>query len=1616
MTIDELLTNYRSSAESEVDKGAKFERLMKNFLLTYPVYDGIIDKVWLWKEFPFRADFGEHDLGIDLVAKTFEGELWAVQCKFYAEDTTIEKAAVDSFISSSARVVGGKKFSKRIFISTSSNFTKNAKEMLENQTPPVIQIDISTLRNAAVDWQQLDAGNFGKVAVIQRNLRDYQKEAIAAAHEHFKNNSRGKLIMACGTGKTFTALKIAEDLTEGRGFILYLVPSLSLMGQTLNEWASFAEKPFNTLLVCSDETVTKKAVEEDTIERVNLPISPTNDPQKISDELKKFHTDRMKVIFSTYQSIEKVIAAQEKFKTPFDLVICDEAHRTAGNSQKDKEARLFSLVHKNENINAARRMYMTATPKLYSETLKNKAQDNNIFVWSMDDENIFGAEFYRISFKRAIELDCLSDYKLLLFAVSESEIQSNLRDEIFNIVEEYVLKEYGKTSKEIKLSFDVDDIAKLVGTINAMSKRVTDDSKELLEGDLKPMNKAVAFLPKIVNSKVTAKILETVENLYKASLKESERAKLIDITANHVDGSSTSGYREEILNDLKKTPADRCKIISNVRCLSEGVDVPSLDAVIFLTPKKSKVDIVQAVGRALRKAAEKKFGYVIVPIIVPSNVNGEVKQYFEENNEKYQTIYEVARMLGAHDDAMNVEIERLNASGKSSKIKILRTPEFDASQTNLPFEIFQTELIAQVVNHAGNRNYWRDWASKVSVIVQRHTEEIKKLIAQKDSPQAAAFNQFLADLHKIINPAITEDEAVDMLAQHLVTRPVFEALFDNFSFVQNNPVSKSMTQILYQLDKTGLEHARAELQSFYDNVKESCKNMGDAKNRQKIIVSLYDSFFKMALPQTVERLGIVYTPVEVVDFILNSVNDVLQKEFHRTVSSENVHVLDPFSGTGTFLTRLIESGLIQPADLLRKYQSELHANEIVLLAYYISAINIENSFHSFLGIQGNRDTGEQGKNPYIPMSLSPYIPFTGVCLTDTFQTYENSDNKQTYLTGFENPLRENSALIKKQLDTKIEIIVGNPPYSVGQKSANDNNQNVHYTKLEKRIAETYAAKTAATNKNSLYDSYIKAFRWAADRIKDGGIIGFVTNAGWLDGAAMDGLRKSFAQEFSSIYVFNLRGAIRGKIGDGAKREGGNVFDIMAGVAITILVKNPAVLRDAAEIFYYEFEDYLSRDDKLKKMQALHSVLSDEFKILTPNDKGDWINQRGNIFEKFILIGDKKDNSPQTFFYPYYSKGINTARDAWCWNFSKSEVAKNIDATIKIYNEFDTENNDSKKISWSEGLIANAKRKKQIIFNVEKIVEGVHRPFCKSNLYFDNHLNERVYLMSKIFPTGKEKNLLICTSGVGSNRDFSVYIFDKIISLDAIEKGQCFPLYWYEDSQSAGKSKEAEGKREEQGNLFEKPTASCPMPNAFAVRRDGVTEYILERARLLHGAGVSKEDIFYYVYGFLHLPRYREEFAADLKKSLPRLVMVQDTEKFFALRDAGRALAEIHLNYEKQEPPSGVEVIGAESGNFAVTKLRLSKDKTELYYNKDITIKNIPARAFEYVVNGRSPLEWIIDRYQIKTDKASQITNNPNDWCAEHNQPRYILDLILSCITVSLKTLDIVENLPEVNFE
>ena len=1517
-TLNEILQKYRSDSSSEHQKGSRFEVLMKNFLLTYPPYRGKFSDVWLWNDFPFKNDFGGKDLGIDLVTKTFDNEFWAVQCKFYAESSTIDKPAIDSFLATSSKIFDtDKKFSARIWISTTNNFTDNAEKTLQNQSPPVTKISLTDLQNATVDWQKLDEGIFGKNALLPREPLQHQIDAINATYDYFQNFNRGKLIMACGTGKTFTSLKIAEKLFP-RGKILFLVPSISLLKQTLDEWSAFSENPFNYICVCSDDTVSKNS---DEFLKINLPMPSTTDSEEISRRIKNF-SDNMTVIFSTYQSVEKVADA----KISFDLIICDEAHRTTGQASNNDE-KYFTKIHSENFIHGKKRLYMTATPRLYNSDAKKKAADKDIEIWSMDDEKIYGDEIFHISFSDAIEKNLLSDYKVIVLTVNENSVPS----EIQNLIADDKI-------------INIDDISKLYGCINALQKPIFNDFEE----NFTPLNKSVAFCQ---NIKISKKIAEIFNHM--------------NVNSEHIDGTMSAAIRDKKLSWLKN--ATDCRILTNVRCLSEGVDVPSLDAILFLSPRKSKVEIVQAVGRVMRKSFSKNYGYIIIPVVVPIDKNPEDAL---ESSKDFSTIWDVLNALRAHDSRMDIFIEEIKLQNSSSHIQIKNFETSEQITLPLYFKKLQDVIFARMVERVGNRRYWEQWAKDIAEIAERHKQKILKLVNRVE------FQEYLRGLRKNINQNISEIDAVEMLAQHVVTKPVFEALFENYSFVNNNAVSKSMQKIFNLLDT---EDDNAQLEKFFDSVRQRCKIAKNAEDRQKIIIELYDKFFKTALPLTVERLGIVYTPVEVVDFILNSVNDVLQKNFGKTLSDKKVHVLDPFTGTGTFITRLIQSGLISQKDLLRKYQNEFHANEIILLAYYIAAINIENTFHDAL-------------------ELKNFFPFEGICFTDTFEMYERDEVE--YLDF---ALEENAERVNDQKEIEIKIIIGNPPYSVGQKSANDNAQNNFYPKLENRISETYAKNTQATNKNSLYDSYIKAFRWASDRIGESGVIGFVTNAGWIDGAAMDGMRKCFSEEFSEIYIFNLRGNQRTQ-GEISRKEGGKIFGSgsRAPIAITILVKNPEHNGDA-EIFYLDIGDYLSREEKLIKISATKTVLSDEFKKIIPNDKYDWINQRGDEFEKYIpLAPDKKFNLNAESFFIVYSRGICSDRDYWCYNFSRKSLEKNIRTTIDFFNENTPENINPKKIVWTRATKNNKNRGKKYVYDDEKIISAMYRPFCEEFFYYDSDLNEMMYQMKKIFPRGNEKNLIICI--VHGEKNFSVFLTKKICDVQFQFNGQCFPLYYYEENV---------------GNLFEKSKA----------RRDNISDHIKNLAAKKYGISVLKkipeknyciekntlsDEIFYYVYGFLHLRSYREKFSAELKKSLPRIFFVDEYEKFKKISSAGRELAEIHLNYEKFDAPAEVEVI-IEKNNFYVKKMRLSKDKTTLNYNEYITIKNIPPRSFEYVVNGRSPLEWIIERYQIKIDSASGIENNPNDWCLEHGDEKYILKLILSSMTVAIKTLEIVENLPDVEF-
>lgn len=1603
LSFRDVLTKFRKEAFSERDKGTKFERLMKSYLQIAPEYERKFKEIWLWDEFPFRNDFSGKDTGIDLVAQTVEGDYWAIQCKCYDEKSRINKDGVDSFLATSSKEFCNDKmetqrFEYRLWISTTNNWNSEAERTIRNQNPPVLRISLSDLDNAPIDWEKLINGD-GKALKAKYPLREHQKLAVEKTHKYFETSDRGKLIMACGTGKTFTSLKIAENETNNNGLVLFLVPSIALLGQTLREWMSQSDKPIHPICICSDSKITQDDDGNGSVVDLALPASTDVESirrQLYAAKLAQKNNSGMIVVFSTYQSIDvissaqKKINAQEKGAFVFDLVVCDEAHRTTGVILSDKAEAAFTKIHDNEIVVAKKRLYMTATPRLYTDASKQKAQEGNAVLCSMDDTNIYGEEIYRIGFGEAVKKDLLSDYKVLILTIREDQIPVALQNVI----------------KDKNNEIDTDDASKLIGCINALSKRVL-DTDESFNDDKKAMHTAVAFCQSIKISKKISNMFNEHKDTYYDSLTQEERAKLVGVSADHIDGSMGASERAEKLSWLKNVSQDSqdCHILCNVKCLSEGVDVPSLDAVMFLSAKNSQVDVVQSVGRVMRKSktTDKKYGYIIIPIVVPADIEPEQAL---DDNERYKVVWSVLNALRSHDDRFDAEINQIDLNKKKgNRVRVIglddgtkpaNNGEDAPKQLSLPYlEKLQDAMFAKMVKKVGNRQYWVQWANDVAHIAERYIERINHLIVT-DEKHRKEFDKFLKGVRKNINPSISEDSVVQMLAQHLITQPVFEALFENYSFVANNPVSKSLQRMIDLLEKQAFDKDAEILGKFYESVKERVQGIDNAAGKQKVIVELYDKFFKTAFPKTVEQLGIVYTPVEVVDFINQSVTKVLKKEFNRNLSDENIHILDPFTGTGTFITRMIQQGLIDKEALPRKYAKELHANEIVLLAYYIASINIENAYHDAVGLENG------------------YKSFNGICLTDTFQLGE-TDNAGDLFTDM---LPQNSERVMEQKKAPVRIIIGNPPYSVGQKSANDNAQNQKYTKLDGRVANTYAKYTNATNKNALYDSYIKAFRWSSDRItdKDGGIVAFITNSGWIDSNAMGGFRKCLEDEYDAVYVFNLRGAIRGKSKDLSQKEGQNVFDIMTGVAITILVKNPKRHQEKASIYYHDIGDYLKRSEKLGILNSFKDISNSkiDWKILKPNEHNDWLNQRSDLFSSFIPMGDKDDKTnTKTVFAPYYSRGLATTRDAWCYNSSKTELENNIRHTIDFYNnqreQFSQYKQEVKKhisysavnISWSDGLIDKLKRNDNILFNEKYIFESIYRPFFKQQLYYNRDLNERVYQQPKAYPTSEYHNLSICVSGIGSNKKFSSFIVNKVPCLDMVEKSQCFPLYYYDKNEG------------NIGTLFDQGKETY-------TRRDGITDFILEQCRERYGFKVQKEDIFYYVYGLLHSPDYREQFAADLKKMLPRIPLVNVPADFWAFSKAGRALAELHLNYETVPAYPNAKVIGAESGKFRVEKMKFAKngkvdDKTTLIYNSYIRIENIPLEAYDYVVNGRSAIEWIMDRYQVKIDKDSQIKNDPNDWCDEHNNPRYILDLILSLITVSIETMKIVKNLPKLEF-
>ncbi len=1264
-------------SKSTKERGDLWERVTAWYLRNDPQSQQTMGRVWLWSD-PANPLHNGQDTGIDIVCedRDSKGRFWAVQCKNYDPTHELTYKELSTFF---AKVEANPKYSGYVVASASDALSSNVEShILQLQQNTGITTELLTpteMAKSNVDWSHcLTNSTFDRVTF---DPRPHQARAIRQINVSLEMHDRCKAIMACGTGKTLMSLRLAEDRCP-HGLVLFGAPSIALVSQAMREWTNQSRESLRTLVVCSDAKASK--VREDTIldSVADLSYPANTDPSSLVARYRQIHADdprAMVAVFCTYQSMQVIQDAQGIGLPAFDLAICDEAHRTTGvrtPDMTDDEVSAFQIVNDGARIRAAKRVYMTATPRIYGDKVKQKAKETASTLCSMDDEETYGPVAYNLPFAEAVEKRLLCDYRVVVLAVSEEDVPENIQRLISD-------------GSELR----VDDAAKIIGTYKGLANHgvAAQERLNLAEGDeaditpdflliddlldidepddsltegVKPLHRAVGFCGRISDSKRIDRAFKQVVEHY---VNETGDDQGLTCMLDHVDGSMDSRERASKLEWLASgDAADECRILTNARCLAEGVDVPSLDAVIFFAPRKSEVDVVQAVGRVMRTfkdnatGAEKELGYIILPVVIPAHMTPEQAL---NNSRTFDVVWKVLQALRSHDERMDAYVNSIpfrtakkgSGTGANGRNAIGRPAQegMQPGQGTLDLDFGSTDLeravYAKMVDRCGTKVYWDAWADDVAHIAEHYVAQIGTAL-KKSAGARAGFDKFLRSLRASLNPGIKSDDAVQMVAQHMITLPVFDALFGDYKFAGSNPVSVAITDFLATLEGEGVGEMgrddRRELDDLYDSVRRRTRVARTDANRQELIKDLYNDFFSKAFKATSEKLGIVYTPVEIVDYMLHIADRTMRREFGRGIADAGVHILDPFAGTGSYMAELISDPKLIPVDRLKdKYTRELHSNEILLLAYYIMVVNIEYAYHERMG--------------------GSYEPFPGAVLTDTFQMYESDDELDLGL------FVENSERVLAQQEQDIFLAIGNPPYSAGQSNANDDNANEHYPMLEQRIRKTYASQSEANLKNSLYDSYIEAFRWASDRIGEEGIVCYVSNAGWLRSDAGAGVRRCFVEEFNSIYVFDLLGNQRTQ-GEESRRQGGKVFGSgsRAPIAITMLVKNPKSSEQGA-IHYVSVGEYKTQAEKL---QVVASYIDKEpvWQTLTMDKHGDWLDKRDDSFYEMAPMGvwDCSKKTDKGLF-SIWSRGLTTSRDSWMIGFSNQTVIDNMNKMIANYN-------------------------------------------------------------------------------------------------------------------------------------------------------------------------------------------------------------------------------------------------------------------------------------------------------------------------------------------------------------
>ena len=1435
----EVFREIRERALSASEKGRMFEQVMRAAFEINPEFD--FEHVWMWNDWPERTELGYGvDIGVDLVARRRDGGRIGVQCKFY-KDAKVATDSINKFLA----LALNDDFDGSILVTTGQVPKHAATKLIKGGTK---LIDLADLESWPVDWLAgLEDPETVEWQGEPKQPFTHQREALDGISKGFQQHRRGTVVMPCGTGKSLVAMWAAEEHAGRGGSVLYAVPSIALMGQTMREWAQNRSLAHRYMGVCSDPStgrLPKGAADELTSVQIPVGTDRADIAQRLAEPVP---ADAMRVVLTTYQSLpvvaEAIAQANQAIRggghgfEPFGLFVLDEAHRTTGIEDADaKTASVsgFRLAHDDNRLPALRRLYMTATPRVFTPRLKAKAAKmseeagRDLDSYSMDDEAVYGPRFFQMAFSDAIDQGLLTDYRVLVVGKRAGS------DDLDDAYVEVLRTEDSRRKSSARGGLVAEGYAtKLLGVLDALAapKTVRSDPQRM-SGQIAPqtgapLGSAILFASTVAKSKLVGEAGKFAEQLGSdhsllSAISDDLRAKaraegdeqtILRIETDHMDGNTRADVRARQLSWLRaargaqgaalvtnsdgKVPSDGgsringdsgnrrdpiCRVLTNAKVLSEGVDVPALDAVVFMDPRKSTIDITQAVGRAIRRAEGKELGYIVIPVVVPEGSEMTSEEVLTGSD--FSTVWEVVRALRSHDDRVD---HWLNGVSTKPPIDVIAPDdggsdgedaddaEPTVEQLTLDLQIkrrLEREVFSKMVDLCGDRQMWPTWGKNAAGVCDQVRRRLSgELLAPIEAQQE--FDAFLAAIRETAGERITYHDALEMVAQHVVTIPIFDALFADSGFAKENPMSKAMDRLLAALaqhsghidvahasDLAGFALAEqvfgaelAPLTRAYRTMRSMLSEDITPAQKVDLMRQIYDGFFAHAMEDVTKRLGIVYTPVEIVDFMVRATDAICRRHFGKGLTAEGVHILDPFVGTGTFIHQILTitdadgQPIIRREDLSRKYRHELHATELVLLAYYVAALKIEAGMESRQGFEDGQ-----------------FQQFENIVYGDTF--LQNDAISSGQLEGTD----DNTLIAQMQNQLPIRVIISNPPWSSGQDGAQEDNENIEYPRVADRVRSTYSSRHRdvagkAPGGNSAGNLYVKAIRWASDRVGDPipiavrsypetpGVIAFVHPNSLSTGTALAGMRAALRDEFSDIYVVNLRGDAY-KSGEEFKREGDKLFGggSRNGVQISFLVSDPGASNPSgpAALHYAEVPEYSDLEAKFEWLASMHpgsEAFWDGFTLVPANDKHHWVSLTDGSFEDLpiplCLTGHDSDMGVAV---RRHASGVKTNCDVYVYSFSRDDLIEKVGRLVGAYErarratherniplDIATTNDEVEDIKWHARLRQAVKTNTQIEFDEDRIRPVLYRPFQQLWLYEDDRILSSVKTIAAMFP-------------------------------------------------------------------------------------------------------------------------------------------------------------------------------------------------------------------------------------------------------------------------------------------